>query len=158
MAPHSIKPGRLFPVKIAQGIKQSRCLVLLLSAASNGKDNVMREVERAVNYRKMVIPYRLENVTPSERLELFASLPQWADSWEPGAIDKLADAIATAGEPDGDFSVPLRITRRWQRNPASIAAAWWLPSNRNDNQPIPTGAGSAVPISPANSTTAAAPT
>lgn len=162
MAPHSIKPGRLFPVKIAQGIKQSRCLVLLLSEASNGKDNVLREVERAVNYRKMVIPYRLEKVTPSERLEFFASLPQWANSWEPGAIDKLADAIATADEPDGDFSAPLQIARRWQRSPvvaavaavvlaSSIAVAWWLLFGRTSSMPMPSSPAPAPVLPPAKS-------
>jgi hypothetical protein len=56
----------------------------------------MREVERAVNKGIPVIPFRIENVTPSKAMEYFLSAPHWLDALTPPLekhLQRLADTV-----------------------------------------------------------------
>lgn len=65
---------------IIDGINVSRVLIVVLSSASNGSPQVLREVERAVSKGIPVIPFRIEDVKPTKSMEYFLSAPHWLDA------------------------------------------------------------------------------
>jgi TIR domain len=98
MAPRNIVPGVGWAKSIVQAIGQSRAMVLILSANANISPQIEREVERAINKGVPIIPFRIENVTPSDALEYFLSAPHWLDAFSPPLerhLDRLAEAVHT---------------------------------------------------------------
>src|SRR5205085_2642226 len=80
IAPRNINPGADYRVAILQAIEYARTTLLLLSAQANASIHVASEVERAIAKGKKVIPVRLENVQPSQALELHLGARQWLDA------------------------------------------------------------------------------
>jgi len=58
-------------------------MVLVLSHHANESQQIKREVERAVHHALPVIPFRIEDVMPTESLEYFISTPHWLDALTP---------------------------------------------------------------------------
>lgn len=115
VAPRDVTPGAEYGNEIIRGIENSRCLVLVLSAAANASKFVRREVERAVSKGKPVIPFRIESVLPSPQLELFVSSTQWIDAWNGpmvAGLRRLSDALHSGGELPLFVGVPRRPSRR----------------------------------------------
>jgi len=79
MAPRDVPFGANFGEAIIDAIETTEVFVVLLSANANSSIHVSNEIERAVNYRKTIIPVRLENVRPSRANELHLSARQWVD-------------------------------------------------------------------------------
>ena len=75
IAPRDVLPGVNYGEAIIDGINSCRLLVIVLSSASNGSPQVLREVERAVSKGIPIIPFRIEDVVPSKSMEYFLSLP-----------------------------------------------------------------------------------
>ncbi len=76
MAPGDIPAGYKYADVINKAIKDCSCVVLLLSNASLKSIWVPKEVERAVNYRKPVIPVQLEDVVLNDEFEMYISTDQ----------------------------------------------------------------------------------
>jgi len=93
IAPRNVRPGRSYGDEIIRGIESARCLILVLSNASNESAFVAREIERAVSKKKPVFPIRIENVVPSPSLEFFISSTQWIDAYA-GKLDAHIDRLA----------------------------------------------------------------
>jgi hypothetical protein len=58
-------------------------MVLVFSASSNASPQVRREVERAVHKQVQILPFRIEDVLPSQSLEYFLSAAHWLDAFPP---------------------------------------------------------------------------
>ena len=71
--------------EIVRGIATSRCFILVLSRAANELKFVRREVEQADRKDKPVYTKRIEEVDPSEELQLFLSEIHWIDAF-PGKL------------------------------------------------------------------------
>ncbi len=110
IAPRNILPGMDWGGSIIDAIGSSRVMVLLLSSNSNVSEQVKREVERAVNKKVIVIPFRIEDVSLSPSLEYQLSLTHWMDALTPpmeNHLERLATNIqqllstdaATRGNP-----------------------------------------------------------
>lgn len=76
MAPGDIPVGRKYPEIITKALRDCSCLVLLLSDASQNSIWVPKEVERAINYKKPIVPLQLESVTLNDEFELYISTDQ----------------------------------------------------------------------------------
>jgi len=83
IAPRDVLPGKNYAEAIIQAIRQSRVMVLILSAHSNNSAPVAREVERAADSEIDILTFRTEPVAPSPRLEFFISATHWLDALEP---------------------------------------------------------------------------
>lgn len=88
IAPRDIYAGS-YSVSIIRAISKCRIMVLIFSASSNKSKQVINEVERATSKGKVVYPFRIEEVSPSEELELFVSSEQWLDAYAPPLDDHL---------------------------------------------------------------------
>ena len=75
MAPGDIPAGSSYMKEINNALKNCSCLVLLLSNAAQGSEWVIKEVERAVNYHKNIIPIKIEEVI-LERVHINVYKPQ----------------------------------------------------------------------------------
>jgi WD40 repeat protein len=91
-------------------------MVLIFSANANTSAQIKREVERAVNKGIPVIPFRIEDVAPTETLEYFISTPHWLDAFTPPLerhLEYLAEvARKIVGGPEvSAVAVPERESR-----------------------------------------------
>jgi hypothetical protein len=114
IAPRDITPGRMWGEAIIDGINASRVMILIHSKQSNKSPQVIREVERAVNRRLLLLQLRMADIKPSRALEFYLASSQWLDAF-PGPIDAhlqslprlvrnlLAEAVRT-GEHSAEYS------------------------------------------------------
>ncbi len=100
MAPGDIPAGSRYAQVINQAIKGCSCFVLILSDDSQNSIWVAKEVERAVNYRKLIIPVQIEDMILNDEFELYLSTDQLVaiqkideDSFE---VKKLIDSVAAS--------------------------------------------------------------
>ena len=82
-AGRDVPAGMDWPAEIVHAIGESRVMVLIFSAAANQSPQVRREVILAMERNVRVVPFRIEDVTPSESLEYFLSGQQWIDAFPP---------------------------------------------------------------------------
>ena len=83
IAPRDIAPAADWAAAIIEAISNARIMVLVFSASSNASPQVRREVERAVHRQIRILPFRIENVLPSQSLEYFLSAAHWLDAFPP---------------------------------------------------------------------------
>ena len=103
MAPRNVEPGSNYAASIIDAIDGSCVLVLTLSRASNNSADVEREVKRASDNLRPIIPFRIEQVEPSKSLSYFLGSSQYLDAFTPPmeahyeALAKVVQRIAPAG-------------------------------------------------------------
>ena len=83
IAPRDVSPAAEWAAEIIDAISAARVMVLVFSASSNNSPQVRREVERAVHKDLRILPFRIEDVTPSRSLEYFLSSQHWLDGFPP---------------------------------------------------------------------------
>lgn len=76
VAPDDIPPGSKYAQVIGRAIKECACMVLLFTNDAQNSSWVPKEVERAINYKKTIIPVQLEEVQLNEEFELYISTEQ----------------------------------------------------------------------------------
>ena len=113
IAPRDIEPGQDWAASIVRAIRGSKIMLLVFSRDANQSIQVQREVERAANSGKVILPLRIDDVVPDEALEYYLSTPHWLDAiTKPfeAHLEKLGDActslLAVTGRSrqDGDQS------------------------------------------------------
>ncbi|APW61697.1 TIR domain-containing protein [Paludisphaera borealis] len=83
VAPLDIHAGLDFAAEIVHAIKSSRVMVLVLSPSANKSQHTPREVALAAKRGIPIIPFRAENVDPSEALAYYLSNVHWLDAFPP---------------------------------------------------------------------------
>ncbi len=81
IAPRDVSIGRSYAKAIIDAIKASRVMVFVFSSSSNSSPHVMRELECAVKRDVHIIPFRIEDVEPSESIEYFVGALHWLDAF-----------------------------------------------------------------------------
>lgn len=94
VAPRDVPSGSQYGQAIIAGIEGCRLLVLIFSSRANHSDFVAREVERAASKRKVILPFRIEDVPPGAALELFIAERHWLDALTPPLEARLAELVA----------------------------------------------------------------
>ncbi len=103
IAPRNILPGEEWGDSILRGIQQCRIMVLIFSKAANDSGPVRSEVDRAVNARKVLIPFRIENVAPTGAMEFHIGRRHWLDAYAgpmEGHLGLLARAVGDVLHPE----------------------------------------------------------
>jgi hypothetical protein len=94
MAPRDIRPGEKFGGAIVNAIHDSKIMIVVFSADSNMSEHVVREVERAVHSKLIIIPFKIEDIKPTPEMEYFLATSHWLD-----AVSKpMEDNIKTLAE------------------------------------------------------------
>ena len=73
IAPRDIVAGARYAGAIERAIESASSLVLFVSEHSNASEQVMNEIERAVNHKKEILPVLIGPVTLSPELQYFIS-------------------------------------------------------------------------------------
>jgi hypothetical protein len=95
-----IGPGENFQVAIPRAIHAAEVMVLVFSAESNNSDEVKKELALAGQNRLIVIPVRVEDVTPGEAFAYELATRQWIDlfgDWE-NSIQRLTEQLMRVAE------------------------------------------------------------
>jgi len=93
-----IQPGENFQVAIVQAIRHAKIMLLVFTANSNASEEMTKELALASQQKMIVIPLRVEDVTPSDAFAYEFATRQWIDffaDWE-FAIEQLSRRIANA--------------------------------------------------------------
>lgn len=91
MGHRDVGPGENFQEAIVQAITSAKVMVLVFSAHANNSSEIKKELALAGQYELVVIPVRVEDVTPSGAFRYELATRQWIDmfdDWE-RAIEKL---------------------------------------------------------------------
>jgi hypothetical protein len=95
VAPRDILPSQSWAEAIVNAIGESQLLIVIFSSSSNGSQQVLREVERAVGKGIPILPFRIEDVLPSRSLEYFLATPHWLDAISPPLERHIEKMVAT---------------------------------------------------------------
>ncbi len=116
IAPRDIVPGTQWGEAIIDAISNCKVMVLVFSSNANESQQIVREVERAVNKGIPVIPFRVEDVDPNKSLEYYISAPHWLDALTPPLekhIEQLNSTIKillSKQEPTSEPAEPVRTS------------------------------------------------
>lgn len=80
VAPRDVRPGKSFPGEITRAIQQSKVMLLIFSKRSNSSEQVLREVQLAVDCHLPIVRLRIEDITLSDDLRYYLSTPQYLDA------------------------------------------------------------------------------
>ncbi|MGL4345327.1 MAG: TIR domain-containing protein [Cellulosilyticaceae bacterium] len=95
IAPRNITAGKEWGEQIIQGIEGSQILVLVFSQYSNESQQVLREVERAISKKLVVIAFRIEDVLPTKSMEYFLYSNHWLDAFDGSRDEKIEELAGT---------------------------------------------------------------
>jgi uncharacterized RDD family membrane protein YckC len=93
IAPRNISPGEKYATAIIHAIENAKIVVVVFSRNSDQSAHVRTEVERAFNQGKIIIPFRIENIEPSDELQYFIGSRQWLDAFA-GPYEEYARQLA----------------------------------------------------------------
>ena len=100
MAPHDIPAGSKYAQVINQALRDCACLVLMLTNESQSSIWVAKEVERAIHYKKTVMPLQLEELVLNDEFEFYISSDQIVpvkriDGSSPALTSSIPSSFAT---------------------------------------------------------------
>ena len=93
-----IQPGENFQVAIVRAIRQAKIMLLVFTSNSNNSEEMNKELALASQSKLIVVPLRIEDVTPNDAFAYEFATRQWIDffaDWE-FAIEQLAQRISGA--------------------------------------------------------------
>lgn len=137
IAPRDVRAGKSFPGEITRAIQQTKVMLLIFSRHSNTSEQVLREVQLAVDSHVPIVRLRIEDIPLSDDLRYYLSTPHWLDALSHPVskhIPPVARAIkelleqATEAPPVATQPAPVEVAMK-QRRPADEekSAAKWKP-------------------------------
>jgi len=96
IAPRDVTPGQPFAASLINAVISSSVMVLVLSKGSNQSQYVLRELNEAVDKGIPIIPFRIEDVEPSEELRFYIKSLHWLDAMDPPMerhLKRLSDSV-----------------------------------------------------------------
>jgi len=93
-----IAPGENFQVAIVRALRRARVMLLVFTANSNTSEEMTKELALASQQKIIVIPLRVEDVTPNEAFAYEFATRQWIDAfadWEL-SLDQLSRRLTHA--------------------------------------------------------------
>ena len=97
VAPRDIPPGAEWADAIIRGLETCQLLLLVLSGESVASQHVLREVERAVNRRMVIMPVRVEDIVPTGSMGYYLGAVHWLDAISPPFEQHLNDLVECVG-------------------------------------------------------------
>jgi len=95
IAPRNPEPGCSYNEAISKALLASKVVVLILSADSVKSDHVLREVQFAIEKKKIVIPFKIEAVKLPPTLDFLLTTIQFIDATA-GPLDQHRDSLVNA--------------------------------------------------------------
>ena len=136
-----VKPGQNFQEQIVKAIRAAKIMVLVFTSSANNSNEIKKELALASQNNLIVIPVRIEDVSPNEAFAYEFATRQWIDlfdNWE-SSIARLVELIDAAlkDQPSGAGAATLSVgkvvnaagqrSNGRQTSPAK-PASWVLPA------------------------------
>ena len=96
VAPRNIPAGSEYGQQIVEAVKNCCIVVVIFSANANSSPHVRREVERAISAGKLIVPFRIEDVTPTGAMEYALGNTHWLDALSAPIEPHIATLVTTA--------------------------------------------------------------
>ncbi len=110
IAPRDILAGEEYGKAIVDALSSCQIVLLIFSGHANDSPQVRREIERAVSKGKIIVPFRIEDVMPSDAMEFALSNTHWLDALTPPLeryLMQLCDTIARLNQKHTVAEAPL---------------------------------------------------
>jgi len=118
IAPRDIAPGADWGGAIVEALGNCRALVLIFSANANQSPQIRNEIVQAAHLALPILPFRIEDATPTKSLAYFIDGVHWLDALTPPLEAHIETLVATAQRLLND-AAPL--TAKPTRSPANGA-------------------------------------
>lgn len=112
IAPRDVIGGENWSGAIVEAIETSKLMLLLYSGNSNASEQVLREVNCAVNSGVTILPVRLEDIPMSKSLQYYIATPHWLDMLTPPVekhLEYLGGTVRILLDRTIEPGLPLRI-------------------------------------------------
>lgn len=80
LAPRDIRPGSDWAESINNAIENSKVMVLVFSENSNNSAQVAKELNLAINNKLVVLPFKIDDSTPTGSMKYYLSDTHWLDA------------------------------------------------------------------------------
>jgi uncharacterized protein YjiK len=110
IAPRDILAGEEYGKAIVDALASCQIVLLIFSGHANDSPQVRREIERAVSKGKIIVPFRIEDVMPSDAMEFALSNTHWLNALTPPLeryLLQLCDTISRLMQKHIDAEPPL---------------------------------------------------
>lgn len=127
IAPRDIPPSAEWAASIVEAINNCRVMVVVFSSHSNQSKQVHREVQRAFDSEKPVIPFRIEDVMPEGALAYYMPSVHWLDALTPPVeehLEELAAKVKPLLQVPADVGAASRVIPL-KRSYAGFSSAKW---------------------------------
>jgi hypothetical protein len=136
VAPRDVRPGKSFPGEITRAIQQSKVMLLIFSRHSNSSEQVLREVQLAVDCRVPIVRLRMEDIPLSDDLRYYLSTPHWLDALTHPLSKHMPPLIAAVKELLGPASEPeVTAAGSASRLPTTAGASSARPAESTSSAP-----------------------
>lgn len=95
IAPRDVPAGSEYGQQIVDAVKGCRVFVVIFSSNANSSPHVRREVERAVSCDRSIVPFRVENITPTGAMEYCLGGTHWFDALTTPLDPHVANLVTT---------------------------------------------------------------
>lgn len=95
IAPRDVPAGGDWAGAIVDAIDDCKAMVLIFSSSTNRSKQIHREVQRAFDREKPVVPFRIENVAPEKGLAYYMGPVHWLDALTPPIEQHLQQLVAS---------------------------------------------------------------
>lgn len=95
IAPRNVLPGVGYMGAIVDALTTTQIVVLIFSQAANDSTDVQTEIGLAFKRKKVVVPFRIENVLPGEDMEYALGTRHWLDAFTPPLERHLSELCET---------------------------------------------------------------
>jgi len=95
IAPRDVPAGSEYGQQIVDAVKGCRVFLVVFSSSANSSPHVRREVERAVSSDRSIVPFRIENITPTGAMEYCLGGTHWFDALTTPLDPHVANLVTT---------------------------------------------------------------
>jgi predicted ATPase len=96
IAPRDITPGLDWPAAISNAITLSRIMLLIFSADSNASNDVSRELILASNSNLIILPFKIDDVTPEPGKQYYLARTHWFEAANPPTREQIGYLVRYA--------------------------------------------------------------
>lgn len=136
-APRDIPAGMTWPAAITAAIKTSGLMLLVFSEAANASQEVSKELTLASSHKCLVVPVRIENVSPSPEMEYHLTNRHWLDVHGLEVEAAIASILETLRRYENLFQHPIDTSP-----PFTAPQARVVPPQQRDAVPFSQAVGS----------------
>jgi hypothetical protein len=93
MAPRNIRPGDDWAEAIVSAIANSKLVIFIFSSNSNDSSQINREINITAEEGIPILPFRIEDIQPSQKLRYYLSTPHWLNALPPPIENHFEDLV-----------------------------------------------------------------